>query len=208
MRSRNDGRQAGFTLLELILATFLMSVLMVVLYRIWISYLEEYIRWYSQAENVEFVQRGLREVTDVLRGTRDAEDGAWALAVAEDFEIAVFSDYDGDLVAERVRYFVEDGQLKRGVVEPSGDPVIYELANEKVIIIGTGIINQANQPVFRYYNRYWPQDQDNNPLDSGQRLLNSRFVMVDLIVDQGGDLGDSEFEMTVWVHLRNLKDDY
>lgn len=205
--NKHPDYSSGFMLIEIVIATFMIGVVMVFSYAWWNLALKEYVMGMGTINNVEQAQRSLRALTDVIREARDGEDGAYPLSLADDQELIIYSDMNGDLRSDRVRYFLEGVTLKRGIVEAQGDPATYNLGSEKVTVLADKVTNGA-QPVFYYYNADWPGDTANNPLPLGARLLPTRYIEVKLTVDQGGDTGPDPLSLQVGVQMRNLKDDY
>lgn len=198
---------SGFMLIEIVMATFMIGAVMALGYAWWNLTLREYLLGMGTINNVEQAQRSLRAMTDVVREARDGEDGAYPLSLADDQELIVYADMNGDLKTDRVRYFLDSGTLKRGIVQAEGDPAIYNLGAETVTVMAEKVTN-GTEPVFYYYNNNWPGDTTANPLPLGARLLPTRYIEVKLTVDQGGQTGPEPVTMQVGVQLRNLKDDY
>ncbi|OGV90814.1 hypothetical protein A3A66_03645 [Microgenomates group bacterium RIFCSPLOWO2_01_FULL_46_13] len=67
-------------------------------------------------------------------------------------------------------------------------------------------IRNTTTPLFSYYNGDWPEDQTNNPLPAGSRLLGTRMVKITLEVNTNPNYQPSNFTLSSFTHLRNLKD--
>ena len=147
----------GFSIVEIIVATFMGTVVFVGAYTWWNVSLKQFVVGVGTINNSEQAQRSLRAMTDVLREARDGEDGAYPMALADDQELIIYSDVTGDLMADRVRYFLDGNELKRGVIEPAGDPTIYDPNTETVTVLATGVEN-GTEPIFYYYNAAWPAE--------------------------------------------------
>jgi len=198
---------AGFTLVEILVAQLLLVIVLSLTYWLWQTFMQTASTSYTGLRNISLLMADLRVMTNHLREARDGEDGSYPLVIANDQEVAIFSDIDGDLVTERVRYFLEGTEMKRGVVEPTGDPPGYQLSNEQITIIGERIM-VGTAPIFTYYNESWPGEVESNPLPIGNRLLNTRYIEVSLVVGQSEVDGWQPAEVTTGVHLRNLKQNY
>jgi hypothetical protein len=131
-------------------------------------------------------------------------DGAYPLAILEDNQLAFYADSDEDGLVERRRYFVEGSSLKRGIVQPTGDPPSYNMNEEQVSII-FDTLNIQELPMFVYYNGDWPTDQANNPLGYWTRSLETRLIRI--VVPLSSQYGSETFVYTssTMVHIRNLK---
>src|SRR3990167_3437860 len=102
--------------------------------------------------------------------SRAGDNGSYPLEIAGDWEIIFYSDIDYDGNAERVRYFLADSTLTKGIIEPTGFPITSPAGNEFVKIISENVRNGI-EPVFYYYNSNWPLDKVNNPLRSEERRV-------------------------------------
>ncbi len=195
----------GFTLVEILIASFLSMGVLVVIYFLWHYIWSSFYFSTKSSDNVYEVTRAMREMVDDLREARDADNGAYLLEVAEDNRVIFYSDIDGDGETERVRYELVGSDLTRGVVEPSGVPVGYDVGSEveKIVAEGVGLVPGA--PMLTYYNQDWPTDTVNNPLTTGQRVLNARYIEINMKVDVDSDILNTSYALSDGVFLRNAK---
>ena len=92
----------------------------------------------------------------------------------------------------------EEGNFKKGIVDPIGTPVEYPLEQEQVKILSSFVRNAP--PIFEYF------DQNGEKiLDYPARLIDTKLMKVFLIVDADVNRDPSAFELESWVQLRNLK---
>jgi prepilin-type N-terminal cleavage/methylation domain-containing protein len=61
-------------------------------------------------------------------------------------------------------------------------------------------------PIFSYYNSGWPTDELNNPLILENRLLDTRLIQIQVNVNINPQTNPDDFEVSTFVHLRNMKD--
>lgn len=200
-------RESGFSLVEVMIVQFTLVILLASVYWLWNTILQASSQSQQGMRFMSEMTSDLRVMTDHIREARDGEDGAYPLFLAEDDEVGIYVDIDGDLNTERVRYFLDGAELKRGVVTASGDPPTYNLDNEVITVVGVNIRNGV-EPVFYYYNQAWPGDTVNNPLTLGNRLLHTRYVEALLRVGLDDDLGGKQETLSTSVQLRNLKENY
>jgi len=200
----NRERERGVTLVELMVAMAILAVVMAGGMLFWRIIAENYQIALQGTQNVIEVNDGLRRLVNELREARDSEAGAYLLLTANDTEIAFFSDVDGDLVTERVRYWVEGNQLKRGVIEPVGLPAVYNETAEVVRVL-TDKVELEGQTLFSYYNQDWPTDQIANPLPLADRLVQTRYVEVNLRLLWDEQPGFEPVRLIQGVFLRNAK---
>ena len=64
--------------------------------------------------SVDHANGAVQQIVKQVRNAREGDNGAYMLEVVDDQELAFYVDIDRDDEIERVRYFVEEGELKRG----------------------------------------------------------------------------------------------
>lgn len=158
----------------------------------------------EQGLNAAEVQKTVRVFTRNLREATQADDGAYMIQSADDFELTFFANIDSDDAVERLHYYLEDHQLKLGITEPSGFPVSYPAGDTEVRIIGNGIVNTGSQPVFYYYNKDYPVDTINNPLSTPPTLQEIGLVKLDIYVNVNTTQVPNSTHMETFVRPRNI----
>jgi len=196
----------GFTLVELVVGTFIFSIVVAIAAAFFVTFFRNYDFSFDQGRTVSETNRAFRDITEELREVRTSEDGAYALVTADDQEIGFYADIDNDGRVERVRYFLDGEVFNKGVIEPDVPPTVYDEADEQVQVISEFVKNGVD-PVFYYYNGDWPGDEVNNPLDPTGRLLETRVVRVEMKINTA-EGQQEDFELGTQVMLRNLKDNY
>ncbi len=196
--------QKGVSLIEAMisLAVFSMALAMLYIFYVQGSEIDRYSS--EQYQAVESARRGLKTMVKELREASAGDDGSYILASADDQEIVFFSDVDADLATERIRYFLEDNYLKKGTVEPTGDPIEYPEAQEQIIIVSEYVRNDT-APIFTYYNGDYPGDDINNPLPTPTRLIETKLINVYLKVNVNPETAPENIEIQSDVQIRNLK---
>ncbi|KKP59874.1 MAG: hypothetical protein UR52_C0002G0102 [Candidatus Gottesmanbacteria bacterium GW2011_GWA1_34_13] len=201
----NHIQNQGFTLVEVIVAAFIFVVISAGTAIFSVYFLRNYSFSFEENQAVGQAQNTLTTLVREIREARFAEDGAWAITQADDNIFVFYSDVTNDSRPDRIRYFLDGTELKKGVIEPTAVPVTYPTASEKIYIIADNVDNQST-PIFRYYNGNWPSDTTNNPLTVGQRILNTRLVKIYIRININSNTGALPFEMTEDVQIRSLKD--
>lgn len=196
----------GYTVIEILMAISLLNIVIALAVILLMYYFRSYSFSFTQQQAIHEGQRAFAQIIRDIREIRTGENGSWPIIEALDNSFIFYSDVTNDGRTDRVRYFVEDNQLKKGVIEPSLPPVNYPQEEETVKVIALFINNTASNPIFTYYNGGWPGDMINNPLPPDQRLYNLRLVGVNISinVDSGGQT--SAYEINSAVMLKNLKD--
>lgn len=195
----------GFTLIELFLGGALILIITAALVVLSTLYFQNYAFSFEETLSINYAQTAVTSMVREIREARYGEDGAWPISQADDYAFTFYSDVTNDNRSDRVRYFVDGTDLKRGITEASLNPIQYELVNE-VISIAASSVSTTSGALFTYYNGNWPADIVNNPLIPGTRLLNTRFVRLHVLIDINPNRGALPFELNTSVQIRGLKD--
>lgn len=203
--NKTKKNQHGFTLLEITIA---MAIFVILIFA-WNNFAIQSYRSTSfgqqQLEAIRQAQKGIDLMAKELRELGPAENGAYPLELAGDQEIIFYSDIDQDVYTERVRYWLDESNLKKGVTEPSGNPLTYNPLDEVASTISIYVRNDTD-PIFSYYNGDHPYDTVNNPLPAPARLVETKLIHVYLKVNVDPKRAPSHFELETDIQLRNLKD--
>lgn len=148
------------------------------------------------------VDRVIREV----REARQADNGDFMISSGDDFNLTVYIDDDEDGVTERVHYFLESEQVKKGVTDPSGTPISYPPGDESVVVISNYVMNSPSEPIFYYYNENYPGDIINNPLSTPVDVGDIKLIKVSFLVNIKPDIAPENVWMESFVNLRNLNE--
>jgi hypothetical protein len=89
-------------------------------------------------------------------------------------------------------------ELKKGVIEPVGNPATYPTDQEKISIITSYIRN--NPPIFGYF------DENGDEIVSAPfRLTDTKLMKIFLVVNVDPNRPPNEFQLESYVQLRNLE---
>jgi prepilin-type N-terminal cleavage/methylation domain-containing protein len=196
-------KNSAFTLIEIIIALSIFVIIAGLVVSFLVYYLRSYSFSFDENQAVSHAQYGITTILREIMEARISEDGAWPLFTLNDNEFGFYSDVTDDGLSDKVRYFLDGNQLKRGVIEPVGIPISYPPETEQFRIIAD-FVEASSSGIFQYYNGDWPGDTINNPLPAEQRLLNTRFVNIYLKININPQ-NIQPYELTSGVQLRNLK---
>lgn len=194
--------KSGFTIVELLVASFLMVAIGAGLVGLQYILGDTQNRAFTSFNSVSLSNYAVSSIVRELRTAQPGDNGAYPISLAADNEIIFFSDYDFDGDVERVHYYLDNGELMRGIVEPTGFPVSYPLAQEKIKPI-TGDIKNTT-PIFLYFNGNWPSDTTNNPLPTPADLSETKYIRVNLVINPSNDPAQ-DYDLDSFVTIRMLK---
>lgn len=149
-------------------------------------------------------RRALKSMMAEIRTTSPSSLGAYALVTTATSSFIFYSNIDTDVYKERVRYFLQNGILKRGVVKPSGVPLTYNLGSETITELIHSVTNSSTSPIFSYYDSSYAGTT--TPLVAPFDIALVRLVKIQIAVDTDQSAGTSTSLYTTQVSFRNLKD--
>lgn len=194
----------GFSLIEVIVTVSIFAIVLVSLTFLIINIYRIYGFSFQQNTAINEARKGVETMVKEIRGARYGEDGSYPVKEAGNNQFIFYSDINRDERIERIRYFLDGINFKKGVIVPIGDPPQYVLNNEKISILSTYVRN-ASTPVFTYYNGDWPADTINNPLSTLTRLTETKLMHVYLQINVDPNRPPNNFQLESDVQIRNLK---
>lgn len=195
--------KSGFTLLEILITVAIFSLILGA-----VSLFARDIFYYNNLfsgglASYDDAKKILQPVASEIRSASPSSLGGYNIEIADNNNFAFFTDIDNDGLKERIRYFLSDNILKKGVIVPSGSPLQYSSANEVITDVVTNIRNDTT-PIFSYYDTNY--NGTTSPITIPVSVSNIRLVKVNLIIDADPNRPPSPITVTTEVSIRNLKD--
>lgn len=201
--------QKGFTIIEVLVSLAIFLLLLGVFTNFVIQSYRLQTYDVEQGEAVRQGRAGVEKMVKELREVTSADDGSYAIVAGSALSdsITFYSDVDLDQSTERIRYFLQDNQLKRGVIEPGNPPLLYDPAAEQISTVASFVHNNdAN--LFTYYNDQYPADTTDNPLTSPVDVTDITLVRVELVINVTPERAPLDFHQISLAQLRNLKEEF
>jgi len=198
-------KQGGFTIIEVLVATVLISVLGLGIAIISNSVQQNQLTTWRNYITVDQANTAITPMIREIRTARAAQTGSYTIELANANEIIFYSDYDNDNDTERIRYTRVNNTLEKGIIEPVGFPPTYPLNQEVVRPVTDQIRNQA-EPIFYYFNGNWPADTANNPLATPAQVSEVKLVRIYLRINTIENDPGSDYILESYSQLRMLKD--
>ena len=159
----------------------------------------------SALENIDEARAVTSDFANEIRNASVANDGSYALNHTTENQIIFYSNYGSSspTIIYRIRYFVENNNLYKGVIIPSGSPLTYDLLSEDVTTLLTGLEN-CSDPAFYYYDGDY--NGSGSELSEPINLTAVKFVKISLVAPRLSEEGSSTFLVNAGAAIRNLKD--
>ncbi len=197
-------RQRGYTVIEVLVV---MGVAVIIGAGV-LMLLQDMFRFNRNASSSLTVngeaRRALKTMVAEIRTTSPSSLGAYALTQTATSSFTFYSNVDTDTYKERIRYFIQNGILKRGVIKPSGNPLTYSAGSETVTELVHSVVNSSTTPIFSYYDASYAGTT--TPLVAPFNISLVRLIKIQLLVDTDESSATSTNFYTTQVSFRNLKD--
>jgi len=191
----------GFTLIELLVAMAVtaMGIVFVTYFTIDLSNFGADLN--SRLKSERELELALRVIVSEIRSMGPGENGAYPVATATGTTFTFFSDVDADGSFEQIRYYLENGTLKKGIIKPTAtEPILYPAANEVATEVVHSIISSS---VFTYYAEGYPTVIGALP----QPVVIPSIRMISVTVTVDDDITQSPSATTLFTNatIRNLR---
>lgn len=200
---KNNRSQIGFTLFEVMVTITIILIILIPLTRMQTNILT----WGRFFQNTNIIQDEarltLQKFSAEVRSMTVSGAGAYPIAQADASALIFYRDADHDGLAERIRYYLEGADFKKGVIVPTGNPLTYQAASEKKSVVVHGIYNTAAQPIFQYFDQSY--DGQSAALAQPVNATAVRLIKLTLIIGSG-DQNQDRMTLSTQVTLRNIKD--
>lgn len=193
----------GFALVELLFSISILSLIigLVGAFQADVFSLNRIIQYglqnQTEAKNI------IRPFANEVRSAAPSNLGAYPIAHTHADSFMFYTDIDGDGLRERIRYFLQDGDFKKGIIKPTGQPLEYDVANEKIIQV---VHNVVNTSIFEYYDSSYDGTASSSSLIFPVAPIEVRLVKVTLDIDSDPNKPPEPFNVTTQVSIRNIKD--
>lgn len=195
--------QKGITLLEIVVVLALLFLIGGAVVEVFISSLKSTNIIFDSLSAQGEGRRTLQDFVNETRSANFSSIGSYPLSRASSTEIVFFTNLDGDSYMERVRYFLHNKQLVKGIIKPSGSPLQYLPQNETTSTVANYVVNTTT-PVFYFYDQNY-SGPTTTPLSQPVNITDVRVVSMNLIIDKNPILSPNTLNLRVYSDIRVLK---
>lgn len=198
----NTKLQDGFTLMEIVVTMAIVGFLVAGIYVFIGNLTDASLRFNSSLLANQEIQQALQVMVPELRSAGQSNTGAYPVIEAASTSIRFYSDLRGDGIFQEIHYYLEDDVFKKGVIEPSGDPLSYDEDDEKVRELVENIVTGAQ--IFSYFSADATSTYA-DALSFPVNILDISKVKVTLSVNKGTPTLPSIIGIEDLVTIRNLR---
>lgn len=192
------------TLVELVIVIGILGIIMVAVASFQTNILTNNRYSFDSLSSAQDARAILRTIVRELRSTSPGNNGSYAISTAATSTIVFYSDTNGDGIKEQIRYFIATTTLKKGVIIPTGSPLVYNTNNENITILAYNVRNSTSSPLFEYFNENY--SGTGSPLTQPVVVTSISLIKISLLIDSNPNKAPALRTYTSQVNLRNLKD--
>jgi type II secretory pathway pseudopilin PulG len=196
-------RCGGFTTIEIIVVVAMASLLVFVVSSFSgnLSVLQNLVgqKLQSRAD----VDQALQIMTTEMRSAGPSSLGAYAVDSAATSTFLFYSDINKDGLFEHVRYFLATSTIQKGVIEPTGNPLVYATSTEVVTTAMANVLFASSTQLLTYYGPTFTGSEP--PLAFPVDATQVRVVRVNFYADINPGKAPQPLFFSATVDLRNLR---
>jgi prepilin-type N-terminal cleavage/methylation domain-containing protein len=195
--------QFGFTLVEVMISVALFAILAGAVIALVGNIITTTRQQGTLLSDSDQARRLSVKIMSELRNAVASNTGAYALEQAADQQIIFYSNVDGGADIEKLRYYISNGSLYRGLTKPLGNPLTYTGATEASTLVQANVGN-GTVPLFYYYPDTYTGT--GNALAQPVNVTQVRFVQVSLkVFNKAGVTNTNTYTITASGTIRSLK---
>jgi len=194
-------KQKGLTLIEVLITMALMTGIAFLITRLSGDLTDYSLRFNRGLFTQQQIQQTLQIIVPEIRSASQSSNGVYPIVEAATTSFKFYSDLDKNGTFEEVRYFLQGGIFKKGVIKPTGNPPTYPTSTEDVYDL---VHNMSTGTIFFYYDNTATSTLS-APLSSPVDVLKIRTVEVRLIANQGTTSTQSLTGIDNRATIRNLR---
>jgi len=202
MTSQHSNKKQGYTLIEMLVVVAIILIIVPTLFVSIRHLYDSHSLTLSKALALADTTNGVKAIVRDVRSAVYAENGALPVVEIATSTLTLYTDTDFDGKVERVRYYLVNGTIFKGIIEPTAIPD-YPIASETTEVLISNVVNQNTAlPLFRYYTS--TSSEITNLTDT----LSVRRIQVEIIGSSRFGNKTSEVSLQSSASIRNLKETY
>jgi len=195
--------QSGFTLVEVMLSVSVFAILSGGIIGLIGVMTRDARKQDSLLSSTDQARKVAFQFENGLRDAVASNTGAYPLDTVAAQTVIFYSNIDSDPEIERVRYYLSAGKMYRGIVNPTGSPLTYNIGSEVSTVIQSNVAN-GSSALFHYYDENYAGTQAE--LAQPVSVVAVRHIKLELrVTNTGGLTSTNYFTVTAGASLRNLK---
>lgn len=145
----------------------------------------------------------IEKIISEIRKAQYSDTGAFPLEKTANQELIFYADIDKSSDRERIRYFLDETNLKKGIIKPEGAPLSYPPEKENITIVLENVQNKQTS-IFEYFNQDYSGKE--SPLAQPVNVIDVKLIKIFFTIDDNPQKPPKEFIIEAKAMLRNLKE--
>jgi len=204
MKKNLQNTKRGVTILELIISVGIFAIIAVFIG----SFQKDIFSFNSHIQaDLNAQIEGRRAVVMMVREMREMSPsslGSYPIGQAATSSLTFYSNIDGDAHKEQIRYYVQGGKLLKGVVNPTGNPLVYNAGSVVTTTVVSDFVNGTSTPLFQYYDTNY--FGTSTPLSLPINVVSVKLIKFSILLNRTSSESNIQLSLTSQVVPRNLKD--
>lgn len=172
----------GFTLIEILVGMVITVIVVFFIISFAADITDSSLRLGGSLFTQQQLQQTLQVMVPEIRSVGQSSVGAYPIEIATSTEFSFYSDIDRDGKFEKVRYFLDNTTFKKGIIVPTGEPLVYDDEDEEIFPLVDSIV--VGPQIFSYYDIDATSTQSTQ-LSTPVDVLKIRMVKITLVANQG-----------------------
>lgn len=193
----------GFTLIEMLAGIGIFILLIGSITAFFISSTQNQTIIFNQLDTQGEVRKVIQDFVGEIRSATYSSIGSYPLLEASSSEIIFYTNIDADNLRERVRYFLVTTTLKKGIIKPSGYPLMYNTSSESITDVIHSVV-QTSSTIFTYYDANYTGVEP--PLVQPVNPSAVRVVGIQIFIDKNPSSSPNVFGFQAKANIRTIKD--
>ncbi|MDB5237589.1 MAG: hypothetical protein JWL88_691 [Parcubacteria group bacterium] len=198
--SNSPARRLGFTLIEMLVVISITAAVGLAVTTMIQYFYQKNAYLLEQTDALDNARRTMLDAVRTLREASYGDDGSYPIASAGTSTITFFSDVNNDGSVEKVRYYLSNSTLYRGVTTSTGLPPVYTGQPEAINTVAAYVRNASSTPLFTYY------DNSGAALSAtSTNVAQVSSVTISAWIDLNPNRAPNVFNLSETATLRNLR---
>jgi prepilin-type N-terminal cleavage/methylation domain-containing protein len=197
----------GFTLVEMLVTVSIYVIIVGGIMDFFISSYKGAVQNPMALNSIDNVRSVTSAFANEIRSASYGNDGSYPLAQASSTQIIFFSPFGSPSTTTvmRIRYYLLNGILYKGITLPSGSPPSYNTANEAVRAVAYSV-SSATSSIFYYYDGSYNGISSTTPIAQPVNVTKVTYVQMYLttLMNEVRN-ATSTFSIATGAAIRNLK---
>lgn len=204
---KNKKEHSGMTIIEMIVAIAIFSLGMAGVTLLFTKVWQGNSYTLEMGQSTMTVSQGINKMMGYIRRANQGDNGSYPIVSAANNDLVLYSDYNKDDVVERLHFYKNGQQILMGVTNPTDTmPETYPVGDQQAINIANYIVNDANTPIFYYYDHNYSGGVGQNPLTVPVTVSAVRLMKIFLQININPNRAPDNIQMQSFVELRNLNE--